>query len=236
MRRLHAAALDRSCAGAVLVVALGAAMVPDPAFAQQRRQRDRRIEVGVGPHVVGSIRYDDVNAAEVGFGGVAKTVFSTRTTFGPIVGPEGRLGVRLTRHVGLEAAFVLGSGSLATEVSGDAEHTGAARADERITEYRWSGGVIVRRAVRPGRRMVPFASGGAGLVRYLHDGRMLAQMGQVYYGGGGVEYLLGAPSRTSPPSSGLRVEVRVTIPRSGVALDQSVHVAPAFGASVFARF
>lgn len=237
MRRLRRTAIDRSRAVAMLCVALGAATLSDPAFAQrQPRQRDRRIEIGVGLQGVGPVRYDEVDADQAGVGGITKTVFSTQTTFGPTLGPEARIGVRLTRAVSLDTAFAFGSGLLVTEVSGDAERAGAFRADERITEYRLMGGLVVRRTPRPGRRVVPFASGGAGLVRYLHDGRMLAQTGQVYYGGGGVEYLLGAPSRTGPPASGVRFEVRATIPRNGVALDRSVHVAPAFAASLFARF
>ena len=60
---------------------------------------------------------------------------------------------------------------------------------------------------RLGRRLRPFASGGAGYLRQLHEDRTLVETGQVYYAGGGARYWLRGGARVAA-LVGLRGDVR----------------------------
>ena len=218
----------------LLLIASVVLVCPPPAFAQ--RVHERRFDFGVGGHVLGPVHFAQVNANEISFGGQSKTVFSTRSTLERSFGPDVRIGVRITKAIGLESVVSLGSRLLSTRVSGDAELVKGATATERITEYQVSGGLVAR---LPGRRtggLVPFATAGVGYVRQLHEGRTLVQAGQSYYAGGGVEYPFGRRAQGRAPSKGVRLDLRATIGRGGAAIDQATHVAPAFGASLFVRF
>ena len=110
-------------------------------------------------------------------------------------------------------------------------------ASETIQQFTIGGNV---RWMLPGRRwsprLAPFALGGGGYMRQLHDQATLLETGHFYQFGAGVETLLVARRRFPSRGVGARADVRAIIRAKGVAFDGGSKTSPAAGASVFVRF
>ena len=200
-------------------------------------QRSGRFEVAIGGLWSATADLGTVNATETGANGSRFVLFSTSNALASSFAGEARVSVRLSRLVDIEAAGTLGSPTLRTTISADVENATQTVATAPVREATVSGAVVWRlERWRIGTRGHPFVSGGAGYVRDLYEIQGITAEGQLFYFGGGLKFEAVPRRGRVVKTFGLRAEGRALGRRHGVALDGGLHVAPAVGASLFARF
>jgi hypothetical protein len=208
-----------------------------PAFAQSSAAPAYHLELGAGVIWVGREAIGTRTATEsTGAGGTA-SLFNTSSELGGAAGFDGRIGVRLSRSLVVEAEASYLKPQLRIAISGDTEGTAPVTASETIQQFTIGGNV---RWMLPGRRwsprLAPFVLGGGGHMRQLHDQATLLETGHFYQFGAGVETLLRARRRFPSRGIGARADVRAVIRGKGIAFDGGSKTSPAAGASVFVRF
>jgi hypothetical protein len=150
--------------------------------------------------------------------GATYTLFSTASTLGAALGAEGRVGYHLTRSISVEGAFLFARPSLETAISGDAEGAPGITARETISRFLVDvSGVLHLRSLRIG-RAVPFVLGGAGYLRELHEGQLLAETGHTYHLGAGAKWPL-VTRRGVIRALGIRLDGRLYFRTGGADLD-----------------
>lgn len=160
------------------------------------------------------------------------TWFTVDSEMASSFGAQVRVGYTISRRVTVEGAAVVSRRRIAFDVTGDNE-TGAQSLDgESVHNYLFEGAAMWHVPVAAYPRLVPFVSGGAGYLRQLHQDRTLAETGQIYHAGGGVQYWLRG-RRDSVRSIGIRGDVRMNIRRNGIDFEDKSRVSPAFAALVF---
>lgn len=214
----------------VVVAALGLAA---PAAAQGRREH---LEIAPGLQWFGAMAFPPVNATQAAPGGVRRVVFRTESALASSAGVSVRVGVPVSRAIAFESTLSLHATTLSTTVRADSEGAASITATEPVTQYLFEGGVIVRPARWRHARFEPFVSAGAGYLRQLNEGQTLVETGRSWYAGGGTHYLLRRGGSGRIKSSGLRLDLRVSVLDGGVALDDGRHAVPVAGGSVFLRF
>jgi hypothetical protein len=210
--------------------------LPLPAAAQARRAPARpaaepRLEVGIGAGIVGGVTLGERDAT-LRSNSVTPSpfrLFSTDTRVEPSAVVEVRLGYRLTSRLTLEGTLGTARPNLTSSLSADAESAPAVEATSTLTEYVVTGGGLWRFSTSPRRRWTPFASGGAGVARHVHDGRTLIESGVDTYVGGGLLYALGR-------RTGLRLDGRVHFLTGGIAEGQEVSPRGALTGGIFIAF
>jgi hypothetical protein len=196
-----------------------------------------RFEVAIGPSWTGHARFGPRDANETTGAGTPFRLFASSTELAAATGFEGRVGVRLTRRLQVEASGSYGTPRLVARITNDVETSTAVTATERIQQFTVEGAVLWHVPVRRlGTRTIPFVTAGAGYLRQLHDRAVLIDAGQVYGVGGGVKHLLLVRNRAVLKSVGARVDVRAVTRTKGVATDSRAHISPALAGSVFLRF
>ena len=193
---------------------------------------ERRVEVGGDLRWLTGTQIADAAATENSLGGAPRAVFRTTTRLGQAACPEATFSVSVTPIIDGEASIAFGRAHLKTRITGDAEAADAT-ATEAVTEYLVEAGVAAHLARWNRHRAAPFASGGIGYLRQLHDGHLLVESGATFYMGGGLRY--GPKNRKDRgwKSAGLRFEVRATILRGRLTLDGGTHILPAVIGGVF---
>lgn len=142
---------------------------------------------------------------------------STRIDAAPLV--EGRVGVRLSSKVWVEAGASYARPDFAVDIASDEEGAPDVTAVSMLTQVTVDGALQYRWA-RDGRRIAPFVMGGAGYLRQLDDTRATAETGWLVHGGGG------AFLRLSPNGLGfwrrlsIRGDVRAVWLRDGIVLSE----------------
>lgn len=155
-----------------------------------------RFELGASAVWLGGTNIAEVSATETAnrpAGAERFVLFQARTRIEPSAAFGAVLGLRLGRALGVEGSFRYARPSLAVTIANDAE--GASKPDtlrERMTQYSIDGSLLlyVRRFAIGGGRAVPFAYGGAGGQRLLHDANVLATNSLSWHAGGGLKVLL----------------------------------------------
>src|SRR5205085_1273237 len=137
---------------------------------------------------------------------------------GSIVGGV-RLGGWLNRRVGLEGRLGYGRPDVATSVRADAEGAAPMTVVERIDQFVIDAGILVRLEELRLAGWVPYAAGGAGYLRQVHEGLALIEDGHVYHLGGGVVRELSTRAHGIIRAAGLRADARVYFLSGGVSLD-----------------
>jgi len=170
------------------------------------------------------------------FGGGTRDLFQSTTDLEQSTGAEVRVGVRLTSFLQVEATVALNRMDLTTRVTGDVEGAADATAVEPVTQYAFEGGVLLPFGRLRRGRLTPFAAGGAGYVRQVHDGRALVDTGHCYYVGGGVKYVLTSGGTGKLKATGLRGDVRAVFTSTAIAPDDQLRAAPSISGSYFIRF
>lgn len=196
-----------------------------------------RFDVSVGVGLLGGAAMGQ-QAADERAGGTAASyrLFESDTILASSRTIDLRVGVAITPRVSVEGRAGLGHPELRTAVSSDAEGAPAITAVERIDQYTFDGGLAVRLNEWRFLGLVPFASGGAGYLRQLHEGQTLVEEGQLYYAGGGVTRELLERGRGLVRSAGLRADVRLYVFSGVVSLGDRWRRQGAFSGRFFVAF
>lgn len=219
----------------VLATLTATALSPVSGGAQTPSAPQPRFEVAVGPTWIGRGSMGARDALETTAAGGSFTLFSTSTDLAPAPGIEGRFGVRVTPTWQVEAALSYARPQLRTTVSGDVEGAAQTIAREPIRQLIVEGEALASLAGRgrPGARVTPFVSAGAGYLRQLHDRAVLAEAGWTYQLGGGVKVILATRRGSRLRVIGLRGQARAIGRTNGVALDTRGHLSPALSTSLY---
>jgi hypothetical protein len=220
---------------ASLVLSVGAllAVSAAPARAQSAEGRGR-LQVEAGGAWLGSVDFGSAVAGETTPTGGTRPLFSTSSLLAGAPAIEGRVGWRLTPDLMAAAELSLAHPELRISTSADDENAPPVTVSESVAQYMVGGAIVYRLPF--GSRIRPFVVGGAGYLRQLHEGATLVQTGRYYEFGGGVMVPLAAHDRAPVKAIGLRVDARALIRVNGVSIDESPHLAPVAGASLYLRF
>lgn len=160
-----------------------------PAWAQQARPRGTpRVEVSAGAGVVTGV---DVGALDANLRANGQTpasyrLFTTSSEVGATPAIDARVAVWLTRLIGVEGQAVIGRPMLTVSIASDVEGIPDTNATDRIDQVMASAALVVRaHDPRRPRRLVPFATVGAGVLREAFGaGTTVEQHPLVKVGGG----------------------------------------------------
>ena len=107
---------------------------------------------------------------------------------------------------------------------------------ERVNQYVIDAGILFRiNEVRIG-GLVPYAAGGAGYLRQLHEGLAFIDQGHVYHLGGGVTRDVVTRTRGVIRAAGLRADARVYFLSGAASLNDRTTTHGSFSAGLFIRF
>src|SRR5262249_51665426 len=161
-------------------------------------------------------------------------LFSTSSELGSAAGLEARVGVRVAGTLVVEADASYARPELRITTSSDVESASGVTAVEQLRQYTIGGGATWY--VPTASRVAPFVAGGGGYLRQLHDRGLLVQTGRYYQVGGGAVYRLSSRPAGTLKATGIRVDLRATIFKDGVAFDGGTHAAAAVAGSFLVRF
>jgi len=217
-------------AAAVLVVPAQAA-AQNPAFVH-------RLEItgGVGYFTGATLGHADANLRGNAMPAQTFTLFTTDTTLSGSVTGEVRVGTWLSRRIGVEGRLGYGRPNVETSVRADTEGAAPITVVERIDQFVIDAGVLIRLDEMRIGQLVPYAAGGAGYLRQVHEGLALIEDGHVYHLGGGVVRDLLTRTRGVIRAAGLRADARVYFLSGGVSLDNRTTTHGSFSAGFFVRF
>ena len=182
------------------------AVRPRPPF------RPGSIEVDGGALWVGGIDFGSTTAEIVANQSTpaAYPLFKTASQLKAAPGYEARVGVRVTRMIGVEGAFQYSRPVLETRVTGDVEQAPSVTASNDVSRYVFElSGVLHLTGVKLGKGGSPFVLGGAGYLRELDDAQALVETGQIYHAGGGFKYLFSQHQQGLIKGLGIRADARL---------------------------
>jgi hypothetical protein len=122
--------------------------------------------------------------------GTPVTLFDSDVSVRSGPAAELRVGWRLFRGVYAEATGGFGANTLEARVTNDIEQAPSITVSSTLSQITIEGGAIVELAsLRLGSgQLVPFAGGGGGYLRQLHEDRVLIVTGSTLYAAGGVKW------------------------------------------------
>jgi hypothetical protein len=223
---------------AVVIAASMVASVCDAAAQTGRpRSRSPRFTIAGGLLMNGGYDLGD-RAAELRGNSVVNspfTLFRTDSELDRVVGLDGRFAYALTRALAIEIGGTWSKPDLTVTIGQDPESSGTTLVAETVSQYTVDVGAVVGLPWprQPG-RIRPYALGGAGYLRQLHEDRLLVETGHTIFGGGGIRYLFGAPSRRHP--LGVRAEARLVRRVGGIEFDDKSRTHPSLSVLGFAGF
>jgi hypothetical protein len=207
-----------------------------PAFAQADPPAPR-LELGVGVRWIGTEPLGTQAANETTGAGAKSPLFSTTSELAGVAGIDGRVGVRLSPSFVAELEGTYEKPELRIAVGADTESAAPVTATETIQQFTIGGNLVWYLPLRQrSPRFAPFAIGGGGYLRQLHNSGTLVDTGSFYHAGGGVSTLLSSGGRWHTKGVGVRADVQAFIRTNGVAFDGGSKASLAAGASVFVRF
>lgn len=156
-------------------------------------------------------------------------LFSTDTTFRPAPVADVRFSGIVTARLAVEGQVLFGKPELQTVITNDIESAPDVTVSERLTQVLLAGGVRVRLdSSRRQSRTMPYVSGGAGILRQVHEGGVGTERSPVFYVGGGVRHALGG-GRGRPARTGVRADAQLLMVKGGLKLDDTL--TPQFSAT-----
>lgn len=198
--------------------------------------RDNRVTVSAG--VVWAGGYDvGGSAAQLRGNGTGPTatpftLVTSDSEFTTAIGPEVRVGFSLTPRLTVEGGAAVSRPRVGVRIFGDAEAPSQELPGEQLEQYVFDGGVTWQLPIDAGGRLAPYATGGAGYLRQLHEDRMSVETGRIYYAGGGARYWLrGGHGKMMPV--GLRGEFRINLRRDGIDFEDKMRAYPSFSVFLF---
>jgi len=147
-----------------------------------------------------------------------------------------RVAVDLTRRFGIDGHLLYGHPELRIDVSGDVESASPVTALDRLDQYVIDGGVVIALHELTAGGWQPFAAGGAGYLRQLHEGLTLTEEGTVFYVGGGARRAFVTRTRGLLRGLGARGDVRLNVLSGGVRVDDGARRHVSVSGSVFVVF
>jgi len=203
--------------------------------------RPGSIEVDAGAFWLGGIDFGTATAAITANQTPPSDypLFKTASQIKPAPAYEGRVGVRLTRIVGVEGAFHYSRPSLETRISNDVEKASSLTASNDLSRYVVEvSGVVHLSGLKIGKSGSPFLLGGAGYVRELDGAQALVEAGRLYHAGGGIKYLISERPHGLVKGLGIRVDARIYLRDGGfdLATDDPLRRFFAGGASLLLAF
>lgn len=163
-------------------------------------------------------------------------VFATSSRLAGATILDLRAGFDLTTRFGLEAHALYGHPELRTDVTADVENAPSVTAVERLDHYLIDGGLVVRFDEFRVGGWQPFAAGGAGYLRQLHEGLTVTEEGHLFYVGGGARRTLLTRPSGLLRAVGARVDLRLNILSDGITVDDNARNHVSASASVFVSF
>lgn len=167
------------------------------------------------------------------------TLFDAEARRQPAAGFAAGIGYRLTSTVALEGRLLYSRPDVSVSIRNDYERSGRiAFTGERMSQYEIGLAVVLhmpRYALSKG-RVVPFVHLGGSYLRQLHEEDLVVDTGQVYFGGGGVEYFFSTRRRGLVTGMGLRGDVRLCYQREGYSLAESGKYYGAVGGALVLAF
>ena len=116
-------------------------------------------------------------------------------------------------------AHAVRTSRLHTSVTNDVENAPSVDAVERLDQYSFDGGIVIRLSELRMKSWEPFASAGAGYLRQLHEGLTLSEHGHLFYFGGGVRRVLLVRPKGLLRGLGVRGDVRLTMLSGGITVE-----------------
>lgn len=193
-----------------------------------------RLEVSVGAGWIGPIDMGSATAAETTPSLGTLPIFNTTTTLGGAPAAAARVGWRLSRAFSAEAEASVARPELRVAIANDIENAPSATVAERVAQFT-VGGALAWHLPFGSARLDPFAIGGAGYLRQLHETATYVQTGRYYAYGGGVVIALATRARSRLDMIGIRVDVRAITRVDGVAFDSAARTSPSALGSLFLR-
>ena len=195
----------------IIVFAFVVAVAASRVDAQTTSAPAGRLEVSVGAGWIGGSSFGQEPADLRAASGGPYRLFESDTQLGGTGSFEARVGYALTRRYTVEGRAAIGKPELQTVVSSDAEASGSFTAVEGIDQYVFDGGVLVHLNELEAFGLSPFATGGYGYVRQLHEDQQLVETGHLFYVGGGVTRPLFSRSQGFIRSGSIRADLRLNV-------------------------
>lgn len=195
-----------------------------------------KYEVSAGVRWVGPTAVGSELANETAPGGAPRALFSSHTRLDSSLGVKAGFGVRLSRAIRAEMAAAYGTAQLSSKVSADAEQVADTTVRTPVKQLGVEGGILAQRSRWRARTVQPFVAAGVGYLREMYDGRTLIETGSAVYVGGGLYYVRASARPRHIRATGLRIDLRGSVRRGGVASTSKVHAAPEIAARMFVRF
>lgn len=214
-----------------------AVVAATPAMAQEGPGlRPGHVTVNAGVMWIGSYDVGSATAQLRGNGrGITPppfTLFTADSRFSSATAPELRVGVSFTRTLTLEGGFAVSHPRIGVSIANDPESSAQDLPGEQLQQYVFDAGMNWQVPINAGRKLAPFVTGGAGFLRQLHEDRMLAETGRIYYAGAGARYWLRGGNGTTRPI-GVRAEGRLNLRNHGVDFEDKMRTYPTFSLFMF---
>jgi hypothetical protein len=196
-----------------------------------------RLEVSAGGGYFTGTSFGNATATLRANGQVPQpySLFTTESVLTGSLAGDLTLGTRINRRWSVEGHFGYSRPSLETSVGEDAEGATAVTVIERIDQFVIDAGVLFRIDEMRVKRLTPYAAGGAGYLRQLHEGYALIDQGHLYHLGGGVARDLITRTHGIVRAAGLRADARMYFLSGGVVNDRTARHG-SFTASLLVRF
>jgi hypothetical protein len=198
-----------------------------------------QVEVAAGGGWLGGAQLDsgDANLRAASTTPTPFRLFSVDSRLAPAPTFDLRAGYVLSPRFVVEGGLTLSHPELRASISNDVEAAPPITIAERIDQYGVDAGLVVMiRELAIGGRTMPFASGGAGYLRQLHEGQTVVEQGHFFHAGGGVKHWLLARARGLLNGAGVRVDARLYLMSGGIAFEDRPRPHGAVSGSVFVAF
>ncbi len=195
----------------LLCVAFVAAIGVGRVEAQTTSAPAGRLQVSVGAGWLGGASFGEQPADLRGASGNPYRLFESETSLRGTGLFEARGGFALTKRYAIEGRAAMSKPELQTIVSSDAEASGTFTLVESLDQYIFDGGVLVHLDELDAFGLKPFAIGGFGYVRQLHEEQQLVETGHLFYVGGGVTLPLFSRAQGFIRSVSVRGDLRLNV-------------------------
>lgn len=203
-------------------LALGTVALPTPAAAQVwvGNEAPRRGSVELSGAALWSGAQDLAEryatlTGNPGAGDSSVDLFTSDPRVTPTVGAQVSLGVYLTRAVSIEGGVRYARPEISVRLSDDFEGAPDVTATSTLTQYVFTGSVLMHFGGEG--RVRPFIAAGAGHLRDVHEGNELVETGLEYHGKAGVKMWFGS----GRGKLGIRAEGGLAVLDGGFSFDEA---------------